>query len=156
MNSLDQILSTTAPFAAAIAAFAGAILAAITAISVLRYSRSKRRLEDLLIKFEDEFDADLSISNDREIRKILVYLSNFDAKNYKRFDTKNNILFIHSDHLKDYYVFTKAFDELESDQKVAIIDNLRKESAIDRMKYIRNMLVHAHHMETRQEVLTEK
>lgn len=132
-----------APVFAALAAVAAALVAFLSARSALRYSETKRHLERYLYEIESELRADLSDANDREIRKIVSYLHAVE-ENVDKADELGPARQEKLSKVMDYFIFVDAFEKLSDGQKKHIIENIEHQNAFDRVKYVRNLLVHAH------------
>jgi hypothetical protein len=143
-GNIAYFLQSIAPFASVFAAALGALAAAFSTHSAIRYTRSKRQLEKNIKWLEIKSNANVADVTDRELRRIVVQLDKY------RNDTPTKSLVTYKPHrgrdrgLQDYVIFWNAFEKLPETHRKVIANNISNESSIERIKYVRNLLTHAH------------
>lgn len=142
MNSFMEFMNSHGDMLAIASALLSMAAFVFSASNLIGLRRATRRLMRQLADKESDYDADLSDVTDRELRKIANYLTHFEDvrvlkdaghEREREKDVKN-----------DFFVFTRAFEDLDEDAKRNIVRSLKTERGPNKVRAIRNWMVHSH------------
>lgn len=147
---------------AVLSTFLALVVAVLTVSKTIKYAESRRRLERKLHDLEVRCQANLSDANDRELRRMVSYLRHH-SEHDRALTRWTNELKSHSlqeicaneknKDTIDSFIFARAFDALNDKEKSLIVENIRLDNSESRVRYLRNLLAHAHQAQTRDEML---